>query len=118
MKLLVAALALLLVAACTTPQGGPTTGSGSKRIGVAFAPDAGGLAVVGRIQRIDFGRAPPGVKAVLTRETSIKPRSLPIAGCPRGVMERLQWGDLTLVFSMQQFVGWQTSSGAAGVVCR
>ncbi|TCP61154.1 hypothetical protein EV663_106101 [Rhodovulum bhavnagarense] len=86
------------------------------RTGVAFRPDAGGLAVPETGRRVDFGRAPAGVVAPLTRELGpFDP--LPLATCPDAITQRLRWGDLELTFTQERFVGWRQGAERAGQVC-
>ena len=66
--------------------------------------------------RIDFGRSPEGVIRALDRELGPH-RELSLSGCPQGVRERLQWGDLVLTFSDEQFIGWRRAEAAGGIVC-
>ncbi len=66
--------------------------------------------------RIDFGRSPEGVIRALDRELGPH-RALPLSDCPQGVQERLQWGDLVLTFSDEQFIGWRRGDHARGIVC-
>jgi hypothetical protein len=104
--------AFLLLSACAT---GPLPGT-APRLGVQFNPDSGGLAVAGTGQRVDFGRAPSGVIAVLDRELG-PGRDLSLAGCPAGVVTQREWGGLVLSFTGERFVGWRDASGSAGRIC-
>lgn len=106
-----ALVAFVLLAGCS---GLPDRGA--QRQGVDFAPDAGGLAVVGSNQRIDFGRAPTGVVVALDRELG-RHRELPLTGCPSGVIAQRAWGDLVLTFSAEGFVGWSQAGAKAGQTC-
>ncbi|MCO8143770.1 hypothetical protein NHN26_00905 [Rhodovulum tesquicola] len=103
-----AALALLLAGCVAAPP--------QDRVSTLFLPDAGGLAVSGSALRVDFGRAPSGVIAPLSRELG-PPRSLPLTGCPQGIERQLAWGDLVLTFTREQFVGWRQAGAAAGQIC-
>lgn len=85
--------------------------------GVILIPDAGGLGIAETPRRIDFGRAPEGVIAVLTRELGA-PQDMGLAGCPAPVTRHLRWGALTLSFTGERFVGWRSDRGtSAGTVC-
>ena len=85
--------------------------------GIQLETDAGGLAIIGSGgQRIDFGRAPSGVIAVLERELG-PGRALDLTNCPGGVRQQIAWGDLVLTFTDEQFVGWRGIDGAAGQTC-
>jgi len=106
---------LLFLAACGT-TGGDGISRSSARTGVTFAPDASGLAVAGRSQRIDFGRSPRGVVQVMDREKGDH-RDLGLAGCPTGVVQQLAWDDLVLTFGRERFVGWKTAGARAGQTC-
>jgi len=66
--------------------------------------------------RIDFGRAPEGVIAAVTRVLG-RPETLPLSGCPAAIATRLRWDDLDLTFTADRFVGWRTPAGQAGQVC-
>ena len=90
---------------------------GNKPQGIALETDAGGLAIAGSGgQRIDFGRAPSGVIAVLERELGLG-RPLALTNCPTGVRQQIAWGDLVLTFTDERFVGWRGTDGAAGQTC-
>ena len=102
------ALAFLLIAGCTTAAPKPPS--------VTFLPDAGGLAIAGSAQRIDFGRAPAGVIAALDRELGPH-HVMPLADCPGGIARRLAWGGLELSFTDERFVGWREGANAAGITC-
>lgn len=104
------ALCVLTLIACA-----PAT-SPKVRADVQFVPDARGLAVVPAGMRVDFGRAPSGVIAVLNRELG-PGRALPISGCPADVARQIAWGDLVLSFTRETFVGWRNASISAGTVC-
>jgi hypothetical protein len=108
-----AALALLLTACAS---GGSPTPEPAERIGAVFVPDERGLAVMGSVQRIDFGRSPQGTITVLNRELG-KGRTVALAGCPVGVVQQLAWDDLVLTFSDERFVGWSTGGARAGQTC-
>ncbi|GAA0297477.1 hypothetical protein [Rhodovulum strictum] len=86
------------------------------RVSTLFLPDAGGLAVSGSPLRVDFGRAPDGVIAPLTRELG-PPRAVPLTACPPGIVRQLAWDDLVLSFTREQFVGWRQAGAAAGQTC-
>ena len=105
--------AFLFLAACGTI---PLTGKSPVRTGAQFVPDAGGLAVTDSALRVDFGRAPDGVIPVLDRELG-RHDALPLSGCPAGVGQQLAWGDLTLTFTKERFVGWRNATGHAGQIC-
>ncbi|TCO73407.1 hypothetical protein [Rhodovulum euryhalinum] len=99
---------LVLVAGCVTAT--PRSDS------TLLRPDSGGFAIDGSPLRIDFGRAPGGVIAALTRELG-PARTLPLDGCPDGIEQRLAWGDLVVSFTPEQFVGWRKQDAAAGQTC-
>ena len=96
--------------------------AGTKKQGIALETDAGGLAITGSGftvpggQRIDFGRAPSGVIAVLERELG-PGRALGLTNCPAAVRQQIAWGDLVLTFTDERFVGWRGADGAAGQTC-
>ncbi len=83
---------------------------------VTFQPDRNGLSVRPGSQRIDFGRAPSGVVAVLDRELG-PGRAMPVAGCPAGVIMQRAWGDMVLTFTDERFVGWRQGQTHAGRIC-
>ena len=104
-----AALALAVSAsACTTaPATAPPP---------AFAPDPGGIALVGSPLRIDFGRAEEGVIAAVTRLEGAGPRDA--AACSGGT-RALRWpSGLALHFRDGAFLGWSRQDGSgAGLTC-
>ncbi len=81
-----------------------------------FVPDANGLADIGTGMRIDFSRSPEGVVPTLDRVLG-RHTTLPLTGCPANIRQNLLWGDLTLAFTDEQFVGWQQAGASAGQVC-
>lgn len=84
---------------------------------IMLETDAEGLAIVGTGgQRIDFGRAPSGVIAVLERDLG-PGRALDLTNCPGDVRQQIAWGDLILTFTDERFVGWRGAQGAAGQTC-
>lgn len=87
---------------------GPVT-----RKGVDFVPDQSGLAVAGQATRVDFGRAPSGVIAVMDRELG-RGRNVTPSGC---ALREMAWGDLTLSFTSERFVGWQQAGAKTGQTC-
>ncbi len=103
-----AAILLFLAGCAALPQ----TASNPRQ----FVPDGDGLAVLPDAMRVDFGRAPSGVILALTRERGA-PRDLGLANCPGGIVQQLAWGDLTLTFTDERFVGWKQGEGSAGTVC-
>ncbi|MEC7761076.1 MAG: hypothetical protein VX874_04080 [Pseudomonadota bacterium] len=107
------AVTLLVLAGC----GATTTGGmAPARQGVSFTPDATGLSVDGTGQRMDFGRSPRGMIPVLERELG-SVRELPLAGCPAGVVQQLDWDGLILTFTPERFVGWKQAGQSAGQSC-
>jgi len=85
--------------------------------GLQLQTDVNGLAIMGRHgERIDFGRAPEGVIAVLDRELA-PGRQMSLEDCPAGISQQVSYGDLVLTFTDEQFVGWRGVQGAAGQVC-
>ncbi|MGC9417502.1 MAG: hypothetical protein ACP5EN_00885 [Rhodovulum sp.] len=107
MRLGPAALALLLAGCIGAPKA---------RVSTLFLPDTNGLAVAGSHLRIDFGRAPEGVIAALTRAMGA-PRPLGTETCPAGMERRVAWDDLVLTFTRESFVGWRREDQAAGRTC-
>jgi len=111
-------LALLLVlSACSTTL--PSTlfqGDVAPNPSPGFVPDAAGLADIGTGLRIDFDRSRAGVIPLLDN-TLGRHKTLPLRGCPVGVTQNLQWGDLTLTFTRERFVGWQQQGNKAGQTC-
>lgn len=107
-------VALLLVpallAGCAAAVGS------ASRSGVSFIPDANGLAVPETGQRMDFGRSPRGMIPVLERELG-PVREHALAGCPPGVVQRLEWDGMILTFTPERFVGWTQGRQSAGQVC-
>ena len=89
---------------------------GNKPQGIALETAAAGLAFAGSSQRIDFGRAPSGVIAVLERELG-PGRALGLTNGPAGVSQQIAWGDLVLTFTDERFVGWRGMDAAAGQTC-
>lgn len=85
-------------------------------VGLVLLPDIGGLGIENSTQRIDFGRAPEGMIAALTRELG-PGRKLVSTGCPAGIETQLAWGDLVLSFTEERFVGWSTGRDRAGQTC-
>lgn len=81
-----------------------------------FQPDPSGLGVEGSALRVDFGRAPEGVIAALSRDLGA-PSPRPLDGCPPGIERRLAWGDLVLTFTRERFVGWRRGDALAGQTC-
>ncbi len=105
--------ALLLAAgACAAPPPSATRPAHE----VAFLPDQEGLAVSPTNMRIDFGRSPAGVIATLDRELGPH-QVLALEGCPAQVLRHLQWGDLALTFSREQFIGWRQGMLRGGITC-
>ncbi len=107
----------LVLAGCG--GGGPELNpfAGNKTQGIALETDAGGLSIAGSGgQRIDFGRAPSGVIAVLERELG-PGRAQGLTNCPADVRQQIAWGDLVLTFTDERFVGWRGMDGAAGQTC-
>lgn len=101
------AVVLLALSACTTqPPASPVT----------FHPDPDGLEVRPSGLRVDFGRAPAGVIAVLDRELGSH-QALSLTGCSVEVAQQLRWGDLVLSFSADRFVGWRQGAEGAGNTC-
>ncbi|GKY86489.1 hypothetical protein [Sinisalibacter aestuarii] len=88
----------------------------SARTGVTFTPDRNGLAVDGRSQRIDFGRAPSGVITALDRELG-RGRDVSLIGCPAAIASQRDWAGLILTFTAERFVGWRTAADRAGQTC-
>lgn len=100
----------LLLAACSGPD------VSFDRSDVVFLPDANGLHVQPSGLRIDFGRAPKGV--IDTLDHHIGPHQvLGRAACPALIQQQMQWGDLVLSFSAEQFVGWRRLDVAHGQTC-
>ncbi|HGG05475.1 MAG TPA: hypothetical protein ENK28_08445 [Aliiroseovarius sp.] len=83
---------------------------------IQLIPDAGGLAVAPSGLRIDFGRSPRGVVPVLDKALGAH-QVLSLGGCPDGVTQNVAWGDITLTFSRERFVGWRQGSRSQGQVC-
>lgn len=109
----------LVVAAALSGCGNDMTGNraaGNARQGVTFVPDAQGLAISGRSERIDFGRSPRGVIPILDREVGNR-QELGVTGCPAGVVRQVAWGDLVLTFGRERFVGWKKGPEQSGSVC-
>ncbi|MCP5039209.1 MAG: hypothetical protein GY945_16570 [Rhodobacteraceae bacterium] len=67
--------------------------------------------------RMDFGRAPGGVIAVLDRELGVH-EVLGLSGCPAQIEMRLRWNDLVLTFTDERFAGWRETDASRGLVCR
>ena len=103
---------LALLSACVQP-GEPVR---QPQQTVIFNPDAYGLAVLPGNQRVDFGRSPKGVIPALTRELG-RPTTMPLTGCPSGIIQRLRWADLELSFTPERFVGWKRGAEQRGLVC-
>lgn len=106
------AASLLVLAGCASTQSDVTP----RRQGVSFTPDEQGLSVQGTQQRMDFGRSPQGMIPVLDRELGAG-RSLPVAGCPSGIAQRIDWDGLVLTFTRERFVGWSQGGAHAGQFC-
>lgn len=107
----------ILIAALLSGCGGVTPpGQAGAGTGAQFSPDPGGLAVVGSDQRIDFGRAPSGVIAVLDRELG-RGKALGVAGCPANIVDQRAWSGLILAFTAERFVGWRQGAVQAGTAC-
>lgn len=106
-------LAALLLAGCAATD---LDRGSTQRQGVHFLPDERGLAVAGRAERIDFGRAPSGVIAALDRELG-QGKALGLGGCPESISDRRSWEGLVLTFSRERFVGWQQGEARYGTVC-
>ena len=103
-------LMVLALQGCTPPT------QLAPKVGIDLIPDSQGLGIEGSRQRIDFGRSPKGVFPTLTRELGAgKPVSL--AGCPAGILQQVEWGDITLTFTNERFVGWKTATARAGQTC-
>lgn len=109
-----AVLAVVLAGCAGAP---PTDRPGqTARQGIALAPDAQGLGIVGRAERIDFGRSPRGMIPIMDREKGDH-RELGLDGCPTGVVKQLAWGDLVLTFGRERFIGWRQGAASAGTTC-
>ena len=108
-------LAALLLSACgASVSQGPGSQPSPRPL---LVPDAGGLAETRTGLRVDFDRAPEGVIAIAER--SYGPHAaLPLTGCPPGIARQLRWGEITLTFTRERFVGWKTAQAAAGQTCR
>lgn len=115
---------LVLLATGCTMSAPPNAAAPSKPSNVHFVPDQGGLLVQPSGMRIDFGRAPSGVISALDRELG-KHKVLSLNLCPSVVRDQLQWGDLTLSFSAERFIGWRKApspnvslaDSSSGTVC-
>ena len=105
-----ACLLLPLLAACTMPATIPRAPQ------ITLAPDASGLAVAPSGLRIDFDRSPEGVVPSLDRALG-RHTALPLTGCPANIRQNLRWGDLTLTFTEERFVGWRQQGQSAGQTC-
>jgi len=103
-----AVLLPLVVAGCVAARPEPPS--------TLFLPDSAGLAVQGSPLRVDFGRAPEGVIAALSRELGA-PSPRPLAACPADIERQLAWGDLVLTFTRDAFVGWRRGDAMAGRGC-
>jgi hypothetical protein len=108
-----AVLGLLVLAGCGAAAPGPVPPA---RQGVSFVPDANGLGVQGRATRIDFGRSPKGVIPVLEREVG-RGADMALTGCPAGVVRRVDYDGLELLFTAERFVGWRQEGATAGQAC-
>ncbi|MDF0602339.1 hypothetical protein P1J78_16490 [Psychromarinibacter sp. C21-152] len=103
MTRVLAALALCLLAACSTV---PRTAGGGD---TALRPDAGGMAVAGSDQRIDFGRAEDGVIAAATRVLGAPPVSRAVnPECGAGPTTIVKYDRIDLLFLDGTFRGWVT----------
>lgn len=107
MRTAAAGLILALAACAPAPRAAPPP---------AYAPDAGGIAILGTGQRIDFGRAEAGAIAAVTRLQGQAPDDR--VACPSGATA-VRWADgLSLHVADGAFLGWAAPDGTtAGMPC-
>lgn len=78
--------------------------------------DAGGVQLLDRAQRIDFGRTDHSTLGAMTKLAGRPPETTGL--CPNGA-RFAQWRDGTaLIFQGGDFRGWKTEETSAGLACR
>ncbi len=101
-RILIWSVACLALAGCATTTPAPEEPTGIR-------PDAGGIAIEGTEQRIDFGRAEEGAVAAVTRILG-EPQSRSVnSECGAGATTIVKFKEIDLLFLEGDLRGWVTN---------
>lgn len=96
---------LVILSSCTTTPPAPTIEP------IPYALDAGGVQLLDRPQRIDFGRTDHSAIKAMTKLVGVEPINQ--QACIDG--QKITWADGTaLIFVRGDFRGWQSPEGSSG----
>lgn len=98
---------ILVLSACSAATPPPPS--------IPYALDAGGVQLLDRDQRIDFGRTDHSTESAMAKLVGSGPTE---SGSCAGGARYLTWKDgTTLIFTRGDFRGWQKGDTRAGLGC-